>query len=578
MRTLREETVPATASQSETIKRYYGNGTVSGAEFTMPEIKKPVLADVNVSFDTGKEYIGTDRVVIEYTFAEPAYVELSLRGQTMILSNEYKNEWRFELDGLEDGDYVIDFTAFSPSGDSVTGKDFIATLPDAQLGFSVDTSAPALSLAQTRTQSLDAYGSYVAIGKNTVITNSDGSYTVSGMAEATSALTVDGGTSGIERGINGEFVYTGTLSGGVSSLTHTIKAVDAAGNTSVLTVYVINAASTELTGIKLKSNGIELNKNEYVEYVFEAEYGDELSLCAVGITSTGSEIMFYDDRISWDILYGNNLITLRKGDATPANTAAITAFGSGETAVKASLGLTEVETATRRISTGLDAYVIIKLKNSGNTTYKVKTPEPVTVNGITAKASVNPASGISAGTLVRVTVSLSGNAVQSGKHVIGLVNAFSASEITAPTQPELTVSAGSGVSKSFTFSFLMPAYSVNTLTITHDFTPREQTPNVLFTATGSSTGTLSGVSDGMKYKIGNGEWTDIDSGNDVELTGLSDVSIYIIKSGSATTSDSEQQIDHVNQGDKPNLKITQPLENRRQRRRSPQPRSMNTVL
>ena len=88
---------------------------------------------------------------------------------------------------------------------------------------------------------------------------------------------------------------------------------------------------------------------------------------------------------------------------------------------------------------------------------------------------------------------------------------------------------------------------------------KEQIPSVLFTATGPSTGILSGVSSGMKYRIGNDEWIHINSENDIELTELIGVNIYIVKSGTETTADSEQQVIKVTKAAKPNLKITQPL-------------------
>ena len=56
------------------------------------------------------------------------------------------------------------------------------------------------------------------------------------------------------------------------------------------------------------------------------------------------------------------------------------------------------------------------------------------------------------------------------------------------------------------------------------------TPEAVFTAAGTSTGTLSNVTAGMKYKIDNGEWTPISSNDAVSLTELSACTISIMRS------------------------------------------------
>ena len=66
------------------------------------------------------------------------------------------------------------------------------------------------------------------------------------------------------------------------------------------------------------------------------------------------------------------------------------------------------------------------------------------------------------------------------------------------------------------------------------------TPNAAFTATDASTGTLSGVTAGMKYKIDNGEWNEISSDADISLNDLSACTISIMQSGGEKL-DSETQ-------------------------------------
>ena len=54
-------------------------------------------------------------------------------------------------------------------------------------------------------------------------------------------------------------------------------------------------------------------------------------------------------------------------------------------------------------------------------------------------------------------------------------------------------------------------------------------PTATFTATDASTGTLSGVATGMKYKIGNGEWIAISSNADISLNNLSACTISVMQ-------------------------------------------------
>ena len=57
------------------------------------------------------------------------------------------------------------------------------------------------------------------------------------------------------------------------------------------------------------------------------------------------------------------------------------------------------------------------------------------------------------------------------------------------------------------------------------------TPNATFTATDASTGTLSGVTSGMKYKIGDGGWNEISSNADISLNNLSACTISVMRNG-----------------------------------------------
>ena len=75
------------------------------------------------------------------------------------------------------------------------------------------------------------------------------------------------------------------------------------------------------------------------------------------------------------------------------------------------------------------------------------------------------------------------------------------------------------------------------------------TPNAAFTATDASSGTLSGVTSGMKYRIDNGEWIAISSNENISLNNLSACTISIMQSDGQKL-DSETQTISVT---KPNV-------------------------
>ena len=87
---------------------------------------------------------------------------------------------------------------------------------------------------------------------------------------------------------------------------------------------------------------------------------------------------------------------------------------------------------------------------------------------------------------------------------------------------------------------------------------KEQTPTATFTATGADTGTLGGLTAGMKYKVANSEWQTI-AGTSVDLTNLSPCTITVYMPGNGTTTiDSDEQTITVTKAATPTLTATQP--------------------
>lgn len=84
-------------------------------------------------------------------------------------------------------------------------------------------------------------------------------------------------------------------------------------------------------------------------------------------------------------------------------------------------------------------------------------------------------------------------------------------------------------------------------------------PSAYFVADGPSSGRLAGVTRGMKYKIGNGSWKNINSSDDIVFDDIVPCTIYVVKNGNeATTEDSRMQEITVTKAALPNLSVTQP--------------------
>ena len=93
--------------------------------------------------------------------------------------------------------------------------------------------------------------------------------------------------------------------------------------------------------------------------------------------------------------------------------------------------------------------------------------------------------------------------------------------------------------------------AIQTITLT-----QAATPNATFAATGTDSGTLTGVSSDMQYQIGNGRWNDI-SGESVDLTGLFKGNIIHVRTkGTGTTLFSQPQDITLAQADTPTATFT----------------------
>ena len=199
IKTLREEY----KKSGEEYKKhyYYGTDTVSSNTLNdFPATVLPELKEVKVNFDTTGEEINTNvnDVIIEYTFENDVFVEMDLNKSNVYAFgvdpnpksddfSYFKKDWKFVLDDLEDGDYVVDFTAYTKTKDHIKGSE--TGVENALFGFTVDTSAPVLSLAQKSIdRKLGDDDITVIFGANTVVADQNGKYLIEGITEKSAEL------------------------------------------------------------------------------------------------------------------------------------------------------------------------------------------------------------------------------------------------------------------------------------------------------------------------------------------------------------------------------------------------------
>ena len=85
---------------------------------------------------------------------------------------------------------------------------------------------------------------------------------------------------------------------------------------------------------------------------------------------------------------------------------------------------------------------------------------------------------------------------------------------------------------------------------------KETTPETVFSA---ETMKLTGVTSGMKYRIDDGEWIDVDGSDDITLNIFEACTISVVKKGNGTTTiDSAEQIITVTKAETPTLTAAQP--------------------
>lgn len=363
---------------------YYGMGVKASEPLTMPEPDIPKLKSVKVNFDTSADEINTNvkDVIIEYEFEQDVFMELDLNGSKVYAFGKstdfsdsatyFKKNWKFVLDDLEDGDYVVDFTAFSHnkennSKDHISGSQ-ITDVANAYFGFTVDTSAPVLSLAQKSVAKDDIT---VVFGANTVTADENGKYTIEGMTETSAKLTIDGeeinaDTQGFKIAANGSFSIEKTLPENEAFKSHTITATDKARNTSEMMVWAVKKDGFSFDDLELYIDGKAITPNADGVKNITLKNGQSAKLSAFA-SANGKKFAIDNDLINWSVMYAKNALVITGNN--------ITALSPAESAIKAKLTTGSVVSGKNIREEGVSDYVVVNVANNSKSDLAEKITE-----------------------------------------------------------------------------------------------------------------------------------------------------------------------------------------------------------
>lgn len=338
---------------------YFSTHTVSSAPYQMPQTARPKLLSVVSNVPPAAQYVAQSQIELTYTFDQPVTLTVTKDGIGQPLPGGANTVWSTSL-SLEDGAHLIDFTARNAAGDSITGGDSV-DVPGAQLGFTVDTQAPVLSLGMDTAESLDRDKSDTAVSKQNVFVDpASGSISFVGIAEPECTLTLGGTGDGITIAPDGSFSVQRTVSTTKAYDRLLLRATDKAGNATELIISLINSDLAAFESLQLIAEaGEETDPDSGLRYV-ELSIGQSLKLNAFGVKGGAQRLPLSATELIWNVLYEQNIITLQDG--------VVTAVNPGETTIRASYRTASYEAFSTEPGTldgGLSDIITVRVKDSG---------------------------------------------------------------------------------------------------------------------------------------------------------------------------------------------------------------------
>ena len=182
---------------------------------------------------------------------------------------------------LSEGSNVIEFMAVNENNDYTMSK-LIATL---------DSTAPELLL------------------NDTTVLSVNGQYELVGTVESNAKVYIGESETPIPV-IDGSFSYMGTQSSTRDEIT--VKAVDIAGNETVMTAEVIPSELSDFVKIKIKNNDLDAETIELYQ-------GDNATLKVYGVDESGNEYALDNSNIDYDVIYGYDKASIDEQGVITAN-------------------------------------------------------------------------------------------------------------------------------------------------------------------------------------------------------------------------------------------------------------------
>lgn len=169
------------------------------------------------------------------------------------------------------------------------------------------------------------------------------------------AKAVSNDTEGVTIEENGSLTIEKKLDDATLYTSHSIKAIDKAGNTSEIMVWVVNGNALSFDRIEMRSNGEKLEADFYGGKEISLKIGEAAKLSVYGIVGD-AEFELDNDLIEWNVMYSKNTAELLDGT--------VTALTPGETAIKAKLVTANVSNDGVEKTGGISDYVVINVENN----------------------------------------------------------------------------------------------------------------------------------------------------------------------------------------------------------------------
>jgi len=338
---------------------YYSIGSVISDAFVMPEVTEPKLISVSSNINENVENTNITKYEGTYKFDQPVSFKLKIDGKDILLGTEYKNEWNVIKD-LEDGIHLIDFQAENIYSDTVSGDDF-TDISNSQLGFCVDSQPPVLTIGETGVSGLDENATDTTFSNQTVFMDEEGQIVLNGLTEKDVQLTFDGSEDGVVINQDGTFAVTKMMDLNKAYDQKILKAIDKAGNETILNISVVNSELAAFESVEMISSAkSQIDELSGIKYI-EMSVGSTVSLKTYGIKNE-QQIEIDSDNIDWYVLYEQNIIKFEDG--------VITAVAPGESAIRASYKTATydaegMDAISGTVSAAISDVIVVKVTDPG---------------------------------------------------------------------------------------------------------------------------------------------------------------------------------------------------------------------